>query len=283
MMLDCRYQKRESRKMGSRFLILGVIALVLSGCGDPKIDGSSESALKESLAKIGKSLPAEKQDQFKQSLGLIAVSQMDVGSVLSGKKSADGLFDEARKGLDGKTADQVIAQAVQIRLDREQRERTQALAEIQELLAKRAAAESAVLELKKFTVTKSRFEIVPQKYSSQGQPEIHIAVANDTAHPISRAYFRGTIASPGRSVPWFTDTFNYQIAGGLEAGEKAEWVLLPNQFSNWGKVNTPADAVFTVEVVRLDGPDNKALFNAEGFTNTNQTRLLELQKKYSGS
>lgn len=264
-----------------RILLAAAVAFALTGCGEAKIDGSSDAALKDSVDKVAKGLPSDKQTQFREDVVALTLSQVSLADVISGKKNAESVTGDARKVLDGKTGEQVMAQAAQLRLEREQRERTQALAEIQELLAKKSAAESALIELKKFSVTKSRFEIVPEKYSSRGQPQIHIAVVNSTTHPISRAYFKGTIASPGRSVPWFTDTFNYQIPGGLEAGEKAEWTLLPNQFSDWGKIEAPADAVFTVEVVRLDGADQKALFNSDSFTKANETRLQQLQKKYS--
>ena len=269
--------------MDSKFLLAGLAALVLTGCGESKIDGSSEASLKESVEKVTKSLSPEKQAQFKQDLGLISVSQMDVAGVLSGKKSAEGLFDETRKGLDGKTADQVMAQAAQIRIEREQKEKAQALAEIQELTARQAASVSAAAELKKFLVTKSRFEMREQKYSARGEPVIHISVENGTSHPISRAFFKGTIASAGRSIPWFSDVFNYEISGGLEPGEKASWVLLPNQYGDWGKIDAPADAIFTVEVYRLDGPDKITLFDTESFTEQNSKRLQLLQQKYSGS
>lgn len=269
--------------MDSRMVVAGFALLMLAGCGESKLDGSSEAALKESVDKVAKGLSAEKQAQFKQDLGLISVSQMDVAGVLAGKKSAEGLFDETRKGLDGKTADQVMAQAAQIRIERELKERTQALAEIQELLAKQAASVSAVAELKKFSVSKSRFAMRDQKYTSQKEPLIYISVINGTSHPISRAYFKGTIASSGRSIPWFSGDFNYGISGGLEPGENADWVLAPNAYGDWGKVDAPADAVFTVEVTRLDGPDNKALFDAAGFSEANNKRLQLLQQKYSGS
>lgn len=266
-----------------RILLAVATSLALAGCGEAKIDGSSDAALKDSVEKVAKGLPSDKQTQFREDVVALTLSQVSLADVISGKKTAGSVTGDARKTLDGKTGEQVMAQAAQLRLEREKREREQALAEIQELLAKQASAESAVAELKKFAVTKSRFHIEPEKYSSRGQPQISIAVSNDTAHPISRAYFKGTIASPGRSVPWFTDTFNYQIPGGLEPGEKAEWELLPNQFGDWGRVNAPADAIFTVEVVRLDGPDEKPLFRSDSFSKENENRLEQLQKKYSGS
>ena len=41
--------------------------------------------------------------------------------------------------------------------------------------------------------------------------------------------------------------------------------------------------VFTVEVVRVDGPDGKAAFSSEGFTENDQERLEKLLASVAGS
>jgi len=110
-----------------------------------------------------------------------------------------------------------------------------------------------------------------------------LSVENGTNKAIARAYFKGVIASPGREVPWFTDTFNYQISGGLEPGEKAEWNLAPNMFSDWGKVNAPSDAVFTVTVIRVDDAQGNPVFGDAEFSERDAKRLAELQAKYPNS
>lgn len=129
-------------------------------------------------------------------------------------------------------------------------------------------------------VNKSRFYFEKQEFGGP-KPVIDLSVENKTDSPISRAYFKGTIASPGRSIPWLVEDFNYRISGGLEPGEKADWSLLPNQFSAWGRVESPEGAVFTVEVVRLDGADGKALFDSDAFSENDKKRLEILQSKYS--
>ena len=134
-------------------------------------------------------------------------------------------------------------------------------------------------ELKKFEVLRSRFTQEEQKYRGK-QPIIEVTVKNGTSTPVSRAYFEGTIASPGRSVPWHTDTFNYSISGGLEQGEEQSWRLAPNMFSDWGKVDAPADAVFTVTVQRIDGADSQPLYSVTDFTERDEKRLSELKLKY---
>ena len=103
---------------------------------------------------------------------------------------------------------------------------------------------------------------------------------NETDFPISRAYFKGTLKSKGRSIPWFVENFNYKISGGLEPNETATWSLAPNMFSEWGRVDSPKDAIFTVEVERLDGVNDKELFSIRDFSDKDRERLEELENKY---
>ena len=106
---------------------------------------------------------------------------------------------------------------------------------------------------------------------------------NTTAHAVARAYFVGTIATPGRAVPWLRDNFDYKIPGGLEPGEQAQWKLEPNMFSDWGKVDWKDDMIFTVEVRRLDGADGEPLFAAD-FSDRDKKRLAALRTQFlSGS
>ena len=113
-------------------------------------------------------------------------------------------------------------------------------------------------ELTKFRIIKSRFHL--QKGSLSDDPIIELSVRNETGHPIARAYFEGTLLTPGRSVPWVKDEFNYEIAGGLEPGESANWRLSPNRFGEWGRAPNRSDMVLTVKVTRLDGPNGEKLF-----------------------
>ncbi|MEK8080704.1 DUF6694 family lipoprotein [Pseudomonas sp. XK-1] len=266
--------------MKRKAILVAVTAILLTGCGDPRLDGTSEEAMKSSVAKISAKLDETKKASFEEALQVVAFSKMDIGSVLSGKKTAEGMAGDMMVSLNGKTADEVIAQANVIKAERAAREKAQALEEIAELESKMANAEVAKAELAKFVVSRSRFSLRDKEYSYRKEPIIELTVHNGTAHPISRAYFIGTIASPGRSIPWLVETFNYSISGGLEPNEGAEWALAPSMFGEWGKVDAPADAIFTVEVVRLDGAGEEALFDATGLSEHKQQRLAKLKAQY---
>lgn len=265
-----------------KVLAVAIPVLFIAGCGEPKLDGSSEAAMKKSVQEVSEKLPADKRKEFESDLRLIALSNVDMESVLRGEKKSTDVASDLLSSLNGKTAAEVSATASAIRVEREAKEKQQALIEIDELISKKARSEQAKSQLAKFTVSKSRFYLRDEKYSSQPQPVIEITVKNGTSQAVSRAYFKGTIASPGRSVPWLVEDFNYEISGGLEPGEENSWSLLPNRFNDWGKVDPPSDAVFTVEVVDLDGPDKKSMFDSILFTDANQKRLDLLRSRYQG-
>jgi hypothetical protein len=263
-----------------KYIVVAASLLLLSGCGEPKLDGSSEEAMKKSAKEVAEHLPADRRSQFESDLNLLALSKADVGAVMRGERPASEMTSSVFRVLDGKTAAQVSSEAAAIRADKEKREREQAIAEIVELKSKRSASAAAQSELAKFEVTKSRFYQEEQKFSVRPRPVVEIEVKNGTGSAVSRAYFKGTIASPGRAVPWLTESFNYEISGGIEPGESQAWKLSPDMFGKWANVKPPKDAVFTVEVTRLDGPDKKALFGSEGFTSAEQERLDLLNKRY---
>ncbi|BFM15617.1 hypothetical protein R50073_18000 [Maricurvus nonylphenolicus] len=264
--------------------ISALLMLALSGCdkilSEPTIDTSTDELMKTTSQEVRSSLPEADRSKFDNALKLLAFSQIDMKDLFAaGAADTESIESRMKESLHGKTAQQVIAEAENIKLEREKRQREQAVVEIAELEKKREASAKAIKELKKFQVIRSRFTQEEQKYRGK-QPIIDITVKNGTDSPVSRAYFEGTIASPGRSVPWHVDTFNYSISGGLEPGEEQSWRLAPNRFSDWGKVNAPADAVFTVTVQRIDGADSQSLYSATGFTERDEKRLSELKSKY---
>ena len=51
-------------------------------------------------------------------------------------------------------------------------------------------------------------------------------------------------------------------------------------FSDWGKVDAPADAIFTVTVEQLDGADGEPIYSTRELSERDLERLNELKKKY---
>jgi predicted Zn finger-like uncharacterized protein len=150
--------------------------------------------------------------------------------------------------------------------------------EVKELERKQTDASRAAAKLKQFQILRARF--YTEKDSYRNKPIIELVVKNGTNRAVRRAYFRGTLQTPGRAIPWLREEFNYPISGGLEPGEQAEWTLSPNMFSAWGNVEEKPNMVFNVEVLRLDGPDGEAFLKAD-WDDSDQKKLDLLKKELS--
>lgn len=263
-------------------LVVGTFAL---GCGsEPRIDTSSDEAMETSIEEVRSTLSSGEQEKFTEALQVLAFSGVTLENLFAEGLTggAAGLQGRVKETLHGKSASEVIAAADSIHHERAVREREQALQEIAELEEKQAEAAGARQELAKFEVQRSRFSN-RENVLGMDEPIIELTVQNGTAHAISRVSFLGTLASPGRSVPWIKETFSYRIRGGLEPGEQASWRLAPNMFSDWGQVDVPGDAILTVEVVKLDGPDGETLFSSEVFDEDDAERLAELKAKFGAN
>lgn len=265
-------------------LVIFIVALMLVACDQlvpaPTIDASTDESMKQSAEKVRESLPVKDREGFDKAMRILAFSQIDLKDLFAeGAGGAGNLKGKVRQSLHGKTAQEVIGEADRIQEERKARERKQALNEIQELEAEKTNAATSREQLKAFEVLRSRFYMQEKRYGHK-QPIIEITVKNGTSAAVSRAYFEGTLASPDRSVPWHKDTFNYSISGGLEPGEKAAWNLEPNMFSDWGNIEAPADAVFTVTVERIDGANGEPLYSTTSFSEHDAKRLVELKQKY---
>ena len=261
--------------LGCAFLLV-----LWSACGSPSIDASSDESLERSLAAVRDDLDAEKEAEFEDALEVLVFSEIDLEDMLAdGVAGSHRAEARIREVLDGKTADQVIAEAREVLEARYERERAQALDEIDELEEKRARAEAAREELERFEVLRSRFTMQDDGFLGP-EPIIEITVRNGTGQAISRAYFEGTLASPERSVPWHQGTFNYSIPGGLEPGEEATWRLSPGMFSDWAYMDPPPDAILTVTVEQLDDADGEPLYSARSFTERDAERLADLKERW---
>ncbi|MEC9041453.1 MAG: DUF6694 family lipoprotein [Pseudomonadota bacterium] len=259
-------------------LLKGIIlsaSLALAACSEPTVNASNDEDLKASIEAIQSSLEPAKREQFNEAIFTIVGSGMDLKAVMTGEVTAEDLARNMMARLDGKTADQVITEAQIIVQEREAKQKAQALQEIADLEEKRAAAEASEAELEKFQVISSRLYKRERGYTET--PIIELSVVNGTGKPISRVFFEGVVASPGRSVPWIEDTFNYSIPGGLEPGESADWSLAPNRFSGWG-TDVPGDAILTLKTYKIEGPGYSVPENS--FSERDQERLDILKEKY---
>lgn len=263
-------------------LVLTLLSLsLLVGCAKRTIDGSSDAALKSSMERVKAGLSAEEKAKFEESIMVIAFNGGNIFQMAADKEDP---FRRMRDRLNGKTAAEVIIAADKVKAEQaklaeelKHRERAQIESEIVELEAKKKAAIDAATKLKSFEVERSRFYFSEGRFSHDAV--IELSVVNNTGIPVSRVFFHGVLATPGRSIPWVEDDFNYPISGGLEPGEKATWKLSPNMFGAWSRApKDRTDMVLTVTVKRVNGPDEKTTIDGE-FSKFDAERLADLQSK----
>lgn len=272
--------------MKKKLLICFIIIFVFASTGysRPRIDTSSDEKMKASITKVRESLPENRRHEFDEAFEIMFFSQVDLKYLFAGTTGVNVVEAKIKQSLNGKTAQEIIAQAAKIKKERNKIERQQVISEKNELKKKQIKAQderqqvlSEIADvnenekkqidgLAKFQIIRSRFYKKEQEFSGD-QTIIELTVKNNTQYPISRAYFKGTLRSPGRSVPWFKGDFNFSIPGGLEPGEEAEWHLAPIMgCGGWEMVEMHMvemhdDAILTVEVEQLNGADDETLLS----------------------
>jgi len=266
------------------------------GCGDARVDGSSDEKLKASIAEVKQALPEAQRAEFEKAVETLALADMHDLSDLVAASQTGRLERGIRERLDGKTAAEIIAAAKVIQAEREQRrkeeearrkreeaeraeqerqelaemearqrqreaerekqKRRDAIAEIDELAGRLAEEKPDILAM--FVVERATFGY--SETLGMREPKMEVAVRNGTGRAVSRAYFSAVLLTPARALPWLDEEFNYAIPGGLESGEAATWRLAPNMFGEWATAPKDRDdMVLIVRPVRLDGPGGKPL------------------------
>ncbi len=92
--------------------------------GDPTIDTSTDESISESSQKVKESLPESQRAEFDEALQILAFSQLDMSDILSDETG--DIQERMMNSLNGKTAQEIMAEANKIQLEREIREKTSA-------------------------------------------------------------------------------------------------------------------------------------------------------------
>ena len=98
---------------------------------------------------------------------------------------------------------------------------------------------------------------------------------------MKRIFVDGTLQTPGRAVPWITNSFSYEIDGGLEPNEIQNLSLAPNMFSDWGKVPQKAvdGSVLTLSLTAFEDATGKR----SGQNPEDDDRLAACKKALEGA
>ncbi|MGH7930058.1 MAG: DUF6694 family lipoprotein, partial [Candidatus Binatia bacterium] len=161
-----------------RKAVLPVALLVLGACAAPTIDTSTDETLKQSVERVRESLPEEQRDDFDNAVRDLALADLNIQDFLAQgpDPSLEALVGKMNNRLQGKTGEQILAEAKVLREERERKEREQALGEIAELEQKLATAAAAKQKLSEFEVKRSRLYRNTRGFMSE--PVIELSVVN---------------------------------------------------------------------------------------------------------
>src|SRR5437016_4001370 len=167
--------------------VLLLLAILSAACAKPRIDTTTDETLKRSVERVRASLPEARRSAFDTALQSVFFGQLDFAKLMTGAAGAASVQADFKTALNGKTGEEVIAYAEDLKKQREAKEREQALGEIKELETKKAQAAQAKVGLADFSVVRSRFS---KKAGILGeQPVIELTVKNGTTKAVSRAFF----------------------------------------------------------------------------------------------
>ncbi len=267
--------------MRSALVILAAVSSLLIGCTQPldiRIDGSSQEAYKKSLAAIKAKLSPEETKKLEEAMQIVVFSAMvpaegGLFAMMAAMNDPEKTIATMLATVNGKTPRELIAQADAKIKERTKEELKSVVSEIAELEKRKADAGKAKVFLSGIVVADPKF------YWSGGyypEPVIDLKVTNNSGIALSRLFFHGVVSTPGRTIPWIAEDFNYEISGGLEHGETKHLRLAPNRFAKWGNDETQGrkDLVFTVTVVNASDAGKKKL--AGEFGKGDEERLSKL-------
>lgn len=271
-----------------RSAIVAVAAIALSACneGAPTLDASSDEALKASIQRMAEHLPEDKKQSLSKAVMALTFGEaVNSGGLIGAAEAAKApnFMSTAAAPLKGKTADEIIKIADGRIAERRQRQLEAVNTEISALQSEISGDDTTISNAKslieKIAISGSRFYINDAGYISE--PAISFQIQNNGAIAIKRIFARGILETPGRSVPWVDDEFNYEIPGGIEPGEKKTLRLAPNQFSGWGnsEITKRKDLVLTVSVVDFEKPDGSRVIGAVDKTIKQKKEKLDILMK----
>ena len=257
------------------FLTFVPLLIVLTACS-ATIDATSDESYQNSLLNIQESLKEDDKQRLQTALEAIAFEDItDIKDIMEIGNDPDQYAINARTKLDGLTYSEIITKGNTIVKRKKQAQREAIVANIKELDVRQEKAAS--MQESGFIVENARFYFK----ESYGWHDaiVEMDVTNNTEQPISRVYFNAILESPGRSIPWAQENFNYTISGGLESQESDKWSLKLDSYGDLASAPKDRnDMILTVEVVKLEGVNNEVVFDAQ-FTSSDADRLKTLQQE----
>ena len=170
-----------------KLIAMVILTTLIVGCGDEKVDTSTDEKFKTSIEAMKRSLSDEKKKEFEEAIQAMAFSE--IGNIFEAAANPDGMQRKIKDKLHGKTADEIISEGNRIIAERKEKKREQTISKITEIKTKiaeleqrQANAEKAKEDLKKFNVIRSRLYF--QKSSFIEEAIIELIIKNSNKLPI---------------------------------------------------------------------------------------------------
>lgn len=278
------------------YCALGLTWLCLTACGgETTVNATDEASIKTSIKAVKETLPKERHKQFEKAVLTVIMGDnplKELAQIGSDKTKIKELY----KKIDGKSAEEIIAMAQDIRAKQAERiakveeqlaaERKVAEARRKKQEADRVNNEISELERKlkrhnesrkllaKFAIVESRLYKPKSRFSYENR--IDMKVQNNTGQAISAMSAKAVYKTPSRSVAWYEFDIYFKISGGLEPGESGHWELTPNVMSPAHNGQIHEGAVLTLTLTELEDASGKVLAKAD-FTKEDEARLQSLK------
>jgi hypothetical protein len=227
-----------------RLAAVAGLGVVVAGCGPKTLETSSVEKLEKSLAVLREQSELEQRDRLDEALKYLVGEEAVITNAEGEEPSHPELVLALYQPLKGMTAEGIIAEAMQKRLDQVQ-------SAVTELEQARVGSEEARVELDRFKLEKSR--VYKRNRGFLEWPVIEFKAENNTDQVIWLIHFRAALLRPGYDEPWLVETFDQLVLNGLAPGERDLWRVEPEQREWVSLVDPHPDFRFTLEVMRLEG------------------------------
>jgi hypothetical protein len=260
------------------------VMAALYGCGEAALDGSSISALDESIAKVASKMPSDQRFQFNRDIEVIK-------SYYANTNSDQMLFN-----LNGKSAMDIMSEADNIRAQLKIEVDQLAAEEMhkayqEELRAKREVLLGNIKPMKenkaeatdfaRFLVDASTLHAASQTDDGSVANSIDMTLTNGTKHDVYAAFFKASMTHPEHLGMLFSSPLSVVFVDPLKPGETRSLKTVPTLASDWRAIVVPDGAVFELEAHELMNIANKPIYSATNFTPEEQAHLEYLEAQLS--
>jgi hypothetical protein len=260
-----------------RQLLCTVLVCLLAGCAQPRIDTTSEEALKVSLQEVRESLSDADRAEFDS-----IISQATIGaamaSALSGGQQGMAQVLEPINGLTGPEA---IAKFKAIQDARAAKDREAAAKRLSELEQQEREAAAELKRLESLTLV--GFRVVEVGSNFMKSQRVFGTVTNTLDVPLARVHFNYALLTPGRAIPWDKGEGVFVIDGGLEPGETRELQSYGGGMYGFASlaraIKEHPDAELGASITDADGADEKTILKARALDDMERAELTRLREK----